>query len=140
MKKWFLRTVRCSLRTHLQLPVHVNVVGFQPGRSCREIVAIVSHLCHLARTWSDVSLIVGSLDVATAFDCMRHPLVGKALSRYGAKPTEVLAILQELAHCTTSLIVPSAGSTAEVSVTSGGPQWGRGHPRLLQRLYRLHIR
>ena len=116
--------MQCSLRDTL-----VCTYGFKPGRSCDDISSVVRQALFLADRWG-LPLILGTADIATAFDCMTHESMTKCLLRRGVHPQLVRAILREVSGMSGNIFLPGAGLSESFPFQCGGKQGGVETPEV----------
>lgn len=71
LKKWFLSVV-VALTVELIPEMPYFVMGLRPGRQVLDVVASITLLLQRSDEWH-LPMVVGTVDVRTAFDEVRHP-------------------------------------------------------------------
>ena len=120
--KWYTLCILPMLRPSLT-GSRVATFGFRPGFSCDDISAIIRQIIFLAYRWG-LPLVIGTADIATAFDAMQHESVQRALLERGAHPHLVRAFLQEVTGFSCCISLPGAGLSEEFAFELGGKQGG----------------
>ena len=128
LKKLLLCATRFLLREQIAWPAEACLYGFRPGCAVSDVLQLLRQLVHHGGTWDGSSLVLGSLDIATAFDLLSHTLVREALSGFGVHPAVTLVLLQELMQCSAQLEVPTAGTIPDIPCECGGCQGGVDTP------------
>ena len=101
----------------------VGTMCFRQGYSCEDIAAIVRQTLFIAYRWG-LPLILGSADIATAFDTMEHETLGQSLLGRGAHPDLARALLREVSCMTCRVNFPCAGQSEAFPLEHGGKQGG----------------
>jgi hypothetical protein len=120
--KWYLRSLLPSVRARLR-PAVLCSFGFKPGLCCDDLVSILRQVLFLASRWGK-RVVLGSLDVAVAFDSIDHDMLCTALLKRGLHPQQVCCLLRELSGMMAQISIAGAGSTARFPLERGGKQGG----------------
>eukprot|EP00973_Karenia_brevis_P043600 6041344-Karenia_brevis.AAC.1 len=96
-------------------PSQVQTYGFRPGRSPMLITELLRRLLFISHEWGP-PVIIGSLDVATAFDSMDHSLVFHAMCRRGIPPHLAAALVDELRHVVAEAEIPGLTHSEPVAI------------------------
>ena len=126
-QKWYQRGVRACLRRQLR-PCDVWTFGFQKGRSTTDITSVLRHLLWIADTYHGHTIFLGCLDVKTAFDCMDHGLIARALRWRGVHPGTIFNIMRELSFVEARMSLPGCDPTEYFKFLRGGKQGGVDTP------------
>ena len=126
--KWYTRCMQ-PLMQHSLPDSLVCTYGFKIGRSCDDISAVVRQTLFLADRWG-LPPVVGTADIATAFDCMTHSSICKCLLRRGMHPQLVRAILREVSGMSGKVFLPGAGLSEPCPFQRGGKQGGVETPEV----------
>ena len=111
-----------TIRSQIK-PTPVCSYGFKAGLCCDNVTSILRPVLILAFRWG-CKLLIGSLDVAIAFDSMDHELLVKGLLGRGLHPESVACLLRELSGMHADITIPGAGSTPRFPLERGGKQGG----------------
>eukprot|EP00959_Pyramimonas_sp_CCMP1952_P272876 5704326-Pyramimonas_sp.AAC.1 len=128
-QKWYQRAIKHVLVSEIR-PTHVWSFGFQKHKATTDITGLLRQLFWNADTYSGMSLFICCLDVRTAFDCMTHDLVARALEWHGVHPRTTLNILRELSDIKARLLLPGCEPSAYFDFLRGGKQGGVDTPAL----------
>ena len=101
--KWYARSLKPLIRPALKTTT-VATFGFCANHCCDDVTALLRQIIFLVSRWS-LSLVIGALDVETAFDSMHHGSLEKSFIIRGCHPSLVRALLQEVSfmRCRMSL-------------------------------------
>ena len=136
--KWYARSLSSLIRPSLR-PLTVRTYGFRRGGRCDDLVGIARQCVFIASRWNR-PLVVGSADIATAFDSMKHQLISNALLCRGAHPYLVRAVLRELHSIQARIEIPGAGATDLFQFSRGGKQGGTETPDILTLSLSMRLR
>ena len=126
--KWYIRCFLPALRPSLRTS-SVGTLGFRHGFSCDDIAAIIMQTLFIAYRWGR-PLVLGTADIATAFDTMEHASMQKALLGRGAHPDLVRAILREVSFMSGRISIQGAGMSNVFPFERGGKQGGVETPEV----------
>ena len=104
-------------------PSKVHTYGFRKGRGPMLITELVRHLLFLSHEWGP-RLFIGSYDIRTAFDTMRHQLIFRALVGRGIPEQLAVALVWELCGVSADVSVMGVAEVFGVAINSGGRQGG----------------
>ena len=94
-----------------------------------DLVGIIREILHFLHKWGcSTQAWIGSLDVETAFEQMKHQFIAQALTARGIPAHYVAACMREMENHMITLEVPTAGETTPTELTSGGVQGGVPKP------------
>eukprot|EP00973_Karenia_brevis_P031313 4321817-Karenia_brevis.AAC.1 len=87
------------------------------------ITELVRQLLFFSHEWGQ-AVFVGSFDIKTAFDSMRHALIFEALVARGIPQQLAVALVWELCEVKADVEVCGVASADGISINSGGRQGG----------------
>ena len=77
LQKFYIRALQSAVRRERK-PHETHILGFEPGRSTAGITATLRQIVGKAAEWG-IGAFVASADVESAFDCIKHMDVQRAL-------------------------------------------------------------
>lgn len=117
-----------ALQPHLRL-VPTSILGFRPGCRPLDVAAPLQMLLRRAHEWRS-PLAIESMDVRSAFDCMRLPFVATALLEQGALAQLVVSWLTD-ALSSSPMVAFDLAVVAPVPLQVGCKQGGGGATPML---------
>ena len=84
----------------------------------------------MSAAWKGKPLVIASLDTKTAFDCILHTVLEKALQSAGLPLALIAAFLEQLADLRANMYIPGIGATPDFEYWRGGRQGGPETPDL----------
>ena len=107
----------------------VATYGFRSGYSCDDITSIMRQTICFSHHWG-VYLVVGTLDIAVAFDSVDRQVMADILSRRGLHPNLVRAIMREVSFMKCNISLPGVDACDRFDMQTGGKQGGVETPTL----------
>ena len=128
LQKWYLK---CILHVAMQSlpPSPLHVYGFRRGCCTGLVTELLRQSLHLAAQWAKPVYLM-SLDIATAFDDMRHGQMAKSLIARGVHPNLVRAFMLEYLDLRARVKLADADPTDYFSYSKAGRQGGVETPEL----------
>ena len=110
------------------LPSNVVTIGFRWKAMVDDLVGIINERLHFLHKWGcSTQAWIGSLDIETAFEQMKHQFIAQALTARGIPAHYVAACMREMENHMITLEAPTASETTPTELTSGGIQGGAPH-------------
>ena len=82
-----------------------------------------------------MTLVLGSQDVLTAFDGVRHDTILEAYSEMGAAPQQVLSLARSISNCKVNLRIPGVAVAEEIPMSKALRTGGRQEPRIFVKMF-----
>ena len=122
LQKWYLKSIVNAAQRYRK-PSIVQTYGFRKGRGPMLITELVRHLLFLSHEWG-ARVFVGSFDIKTAFDSMKHALMFKSMVARGIPEQMAVALVWELCDVKADVEIFGVTATKDVEINSGGRQGG----------------
>eukprot|EP00973_Karenia_brevis_P017811 2447523-Karenia_brevis.AAC.1 len=126
LQKLYLRFMLETSKRYVN-PYSSNVLGFEAGRSPRDVVGIAKQVIFKAYDWG-LPLFIAGGDVKHAFDQLRHGHVYTALQKRGLHPTLIRALMSEMSNLEATVTIPGATESEPIRYDRGGRQGGVDTP------------
>ena len=94
IQKFYIRALQTAVKRERK-PHETNILGYEPGRPTAGITATLRHMLGKATEWS-VGAFVASADVESAFNCIKHMDVERALLQKAVHPASICACSENL--------------------------------------------
>ena len=126
--KWYMRSLEPLVRPSVSATA-VATFGFRRDASCDDVISVLGQTIRIAHQWG-LTLFIGTLDVATAFDKINHHHLARILTARRMHPNLVRAILREISFMRCNITLPGASPSDRFKMQAGGKQGGVETPEL----------
>ena len=120
LQKFYIRTLQTAVRRERK-PQETHILGYEPGRSTAGITAILRQILVKAAEWG-IGAFIASADVESAFDCIKHMDVERALLQKGVHPASICALLRESCDIKRRINLPGAPMSSPFPYARGARQ------------------
>ena len=120
LQKFYIRALQTAVRRERK-PHETNILECELGRSTADITATLRQILGEATEWC-IGAFIASADVESAFDCIKHMDVERALLQKGVHPASICALLRESCDLKGRFNLPGAPMSSPFPYARGDRQ------------------